>query len=130
MQNTPNISVGTVGCGNITGTGTISDAKGGVRRVPGVNKTSAYTLQGVDDGQHINITTGGITVPSGQFAVGQAVTIYNNSASDQTITQGSGVTLRKVGTTDTGNRTLKKRGLVTILCVAANDFVITGGGLS
>ena len=130
LQNTPNISVGTVGCGNITGTGTISDAKGGVRRVPGVNKTSAYTLQGVDDGQHINITTGGITVPSGQFAVGQAVTIYNNSASDQTITQGSGVTLRKVGTTDTGNRTLKKRGLVTILCVAANDFVITGGGLS
>jgi len=130
LQNTPNISVGTVGCGNITGTGTISDAKGGVRRVPGVNKTSGYTLQGVDDGQHINITTGGITVPSGQFAVGQAVTIYNNSASDQTITQGSGVTLRKVGTTDTGNRTLKGRGLVTILCVAANDFVITGGGLS
>jgi len=130
LQNTPNITVGTIGCTTITGSGEISDSKGGIRRVPGVNKTSAYTLAGADDGQHINITTGGITVPSGQFAVGQAVTIYNNSSSDQTITQGSGVTLRKVGTTDTGNRTLKGRGLVTILCVASNDFVITGGGLS
>jgi len=130
LQNTPNITVGTIGCTTITGSGEISDSKGAIRRVPGVNKTSAYTLAGADDGQHINITTGGITVPSGQFAVGQAVTIYNNSSSDQTITQGSGVTLRKVGTTDTGNRTLKGRGLVTILCVASNDFVITGGGLS
>ena len=130
LQNTPNITVGTIGCTTITGSGEISDSKGGIRRVPGVNKTSAYTLAGVDDGQHINITTGGITVPSGQFAVGQAVTIYNNSNSDQTITQGTGVTLRKVGTTDTGNRTLKGRGLVTILCVASNDFVITGGGLT
>ena len=130
LTGSPNITVGTVGCGTITGTGEISDSKGGIRRVPGVNKTSAYTLAGADDGQHINITTGGITVPSGQFAVGQAVTIYNNSNSDQTITQGTGVTLRKVGTTDTGNRTLKGRGLVTILCVASNDFVITGGGLT
>ena len=130
LQNTPNISVGTINSSTITGSGEISDAKGGIRRVPGVNKTSSYTLAGADDGQHINITTGGITVPSGQFVVGQAVTIYNNSNSDQTITQGSGVTLRKVGTTQSGNRTLKGRGLVTILCVASNDFVITGGGLT
>ena len=130
LQNTPNITVGTINSSTITGSGEISDAKGGIRRVPGVNKTSSYTLAGADDGQHINITTGGITVPSGQFVVGQAVTIYNNSNSDQTITQGSSVTLRKVGTTDTGNRTLKGRGLVTILCVASNDFVITGGGLT
>ena len=130
LQNTPNITVGTVGCGTITGSGEISDSKGGVRRIPGVNKTSSYTLAGVDDGQHINITTGGITVPSNQFATGQAVTIYNNSGSSQTITQGSGVTLRKVGSATTGNRTLAQRGLATILCVGANDFVITGGGIS
>ena len=130
LQNTPNITVGTVGCGTITGSGEISDSKGGVRRIPGVNKTSSYTLAGVDDGQHINITTGGITVPSNQFATGQAVTIYNNSGSSQTITQGSGVTLRKVGSATTGNRTLAQRGLATILCVGSNDFVITGGGIS
>ena len=58
-----------------------------------------------------------------------AVSIYNNSGSNQTITQGGSVTLRLVGKSDTGNRTLKERGLVTILCVASNEFVITGGGL-
>ena len=130
LQNTPNISVGTVGCGNITGTGFIEDEKGNVRDVVNKSETSAYTLIASDRGKHINITTGGVTVPQNVFSAGNAVTIYNNSANDQIITQGTGVTLRKVGTTQSGNRTLKGRGLVTILCVGANDFVITGGGLT
>ena len=71
-----------------------------------------------------------MTVPSGIFAIGQAISVYNNSGSDQTITQGGGVTLRQVGKSNTGNRTLAQRGLCTILCVAGNEFVITGGGLT
>ena len=130
LQNTPNITVGTIGCGAITGTGDISDSKGDVRRVPQSAKTSGYTLTANDSGKHISITTGGITVPSGQFVAGMAVSVYNNSGSDQTITQGGSVTLRLVGKSDTGNRTLAQRGLCTILCVAANEFVITGGGLT
>ena len=135
LSGTPNISVGTINSGQITSTGSVTgteivDGKGSVRRIPASNKTSGYTLAGSDGGTHINITTGGVTVPSGQFVAGQAVTIYNNSGSAQTITQGSGVTLRKVGSATTGNRTLAQRGLATILCVASNDFVITGGGLS
>ena len=59
-----------------------------------------------------------------------AISIYNNSGSDQTITQGSSTTLRLVGKSDTGNRTLAQRGLCTVLCVASNEFVITGGGLT
>ena len=35
-----------------------------------------------------------------------------------------------VGTSTTGNRTLAQRGLATIVCVASNTFVISGGGLS
>jgi hypothetical protein len=34
------------------------------------------------------------------------------------------------GTATTGNRTLAQRGLVTVLCVASNTFVINGGGLT
>ena len=64
------------------------------------------------------------------FSAGDAISVYNNSASAITITQGSSVTLRLVGTSTTGNRTLAQRGLATIVCVASNDFVITGGGLS
>ena len=98
--------------------------------VPQNAQTASYTLLAADKGKHISITTGGVTVPSGVFSVGDAVTIYNNSASSQTITQGASVTLRQVATTNTGNRTLAQRGLVTLLCVASNEFVITGGGLS
>ena len=131
LTGTPNITVGTIqGTTCTVDSVTISaDSFGDVRRIPQNAKTSGYTLTANDSGKHISITTGGITVPSGQFVAGMAVSVYNNSGSDQTITQGGSVTLRLVGKSDTGNRTLKERGLVTILCVASNEFVITGGGL-
>jgi len=99
-------------------------------KVPQNAKTSAYTLIASDAGKHISITTGGVVIPAGVFGIGDAVSIYNNSSSDQTITQGTSVTLRQAGAATTGNRTLAQYGLVTVLCVATNTFVITGGGLS
>lgn len=120
-----------VGRTSSTGSGEdVQDSKGGIRAIPQNSKTAAYTLVVGDVGKHINITTGGVTVPSGVFSVGDAVTIYNDSASDQTVTQGSSVTLRSAGTADTGNRTLAQRGICTLLCVASNEFVISGAGLS
>jgi len=98
--------------------------------IPANNQTSAYVLAATDRNKHINITTGGITVPSGVFLAGDTVTIYNNSTSDQTITQGSGVTLRLPGTATTGNRTLAQYGIASLMCVSADVFVITGVGLS
>ena len=120
-----------IGRTSSTGSGEdVQDSKGGIRAIPQNSKTAAYTLVVGDVGKHINITTGGVTVPSGVFSVGDAVTIYNDSASDQTVTQGSSVTLRSAGTADTGNRTLAQRGICTLLCVASNEFVISGAGLS
>ena len=98
--------------------------------IPQNAQTSAYTLASTDNGQHISITIGGVTVPSAVFSVGDTISIYNNSAADQTITQGASVTLRFAGTADTGNRTLAQRGLATVLCVGSDEFVISGGGLS
>ena len=100
------------------------------KRIPQNAQTGAYTLAIGDVGKHISITTGGVTVASGVFAVGDIVSIYNNSSSSQTITQGAGVTLRLAGTATTGNRTLAQRGIATVLCVASNDFVISGAGLT
>lgn len=113
-----------------TFTGVVSDTAGPIRAIPQNSRTAAYTLVASDAGKHISITTGGVTVPAGVFSVGDAITIYNNSGSNQTITQGSTVTLRQVGTANTGNRTLAQYGLVSILCVASNVFVISGGGLT
>ena len=108
----------------------IAEGSGSIRAVPSNAQTSAYVLVATDNGKHISITTGGVTVPSAVFSAGDTVTIYNNSGSAQTITQGASVTMYLVGTATTGNRTLAQRGLCTVLCVAANTFVVTGGGLT
>ena len=98
--------------------------------IPQNAQTSAYTLVAGDNGKHINITTGGVTIPSGVFSAGNVVSIFNDSGSDQTITQGGSVTLRLAGSATTGNRTLAQYGLCSALCVASNEFVISGAGLS
>ena len=100
------------------------------RNIPKISKTAAYTLLVSDLGKVVCITTGGVTIPSGVFSSGDAVTIYNASGSNQTITRGSGVTLRIAGTSTSGNKTLAGYGLCTVLCVASNVFVVGGAGLS
>lgn len=114
---------------SITSGASISDVIGDVRNVPANVQGSSYTLVATDNGKFIDITTGGVIVPSGVFSAGQSVTIYNDSSSSQTITQGTSVTMYQVGTSNTGNRTLSQRGLCTVFCVGTNTFVITGGGL-
>lgn len=114
-----------------TMTGAITFASGQVYpQVPQNAKTSAYTLVAGDAGRHVSITTGGVTVPASVFSIGDAISIYNNSTSNQTVTQGSGATLRLAGSNVTGNRTLGQYGLCTVLCVASDTFVISGAGLS
>lgn len=114
----------------LTASSTITDSAGNVRSIPQNSQTAAYTLVVGDNGKHISITTGGVTVPSGVFSAGQVVTIFNNSASNQTITQGASTTMYQAGTTNTGNRTLASYGVATVLCVASNTFVIAGSGIS
>lgn len=123
---TNGLSVG----GTIAGSGAITDAIGNVRAVPINSKTASYVLVSGDAGKCISITTGGVTINTSTFTPGQNVTIYNNSSASQTITQGAGTTLRQVGTATTGNRTLAQYGLATLLCVATETFVITGGGIT
>lgn len=110
--------------------GTINDSIGNVRDIPINNQTGAYIATINDVGKTISITTGGVTIPNAIFSPGDVFSIYNNSGSNQTITQGVSVTMYLGGTATTGNRTLAQRGLSTVLCVAANNFVISGVGLT
>jgi len=120
-------TVGTSFVANSTG---VYDTIGNVRNVIPNSQTTAYTLVATDNGKYIDITTGGVTVPASIFSAGQNITIYNDSTSNQTITQASGVTMYLAGTATTGNRTLAQRGLATVLCVAANTFIIAGAGVT
>jgi hypothetical protein len=116
--------------GSIVLTGSVSDGIGNLRNVPPNSQSGAYILVASDNGKYISITTGGVTVPTATFTAGQTISIYNNSSSSQTITQGSSVTMTLAGTSTTGDRTLAQNGLATILCTGSNTFVITGAGLS
>jgi hypothetical protein len=94
-----------------------------------LSSSTTGTLALSDRGSLVSITAG-ITAPASIFSANDVVTIYNNSASSLTITQGSGLTLRQAGTSSTGNRTLLQRGLATIVFISASEAVISGGGLT
>ncbi len=96
------------------------------------SQSSAYIVAATDAGKAISITTGGVTVNNSIMSAGNIVTIYNNSASSQTITQGTGVTLQWAGqsASTTGNRTLGLYGIATVLFISASNAVITGSGLT
>ena len=94
------------------------------------NKTSGYSLQASDTGKLITMTTGDLSILSGVFSAGDAVTIHNKSSSSFSILQQSGVTLRFAGSSLTGNRTLAQRGLATIVCLGTNDYTICGAGVT
>ena len=115
--------------GNVTAT-TVTDSKGNVRSIPSNAQSSAHVATAADAGKAIYISTGGVTINNSVFSAGDAVTIINNSGSDQTITQGSGVTLYNTADAATGNRTLAGRGMATIWFASASVAYISGAGLS
>lgn len=109
---------------------TINDSLGNIRDVPVNAQTAAYVLQASDQGKLVSITTGGVTVPNSVFSQGDNISIYNASFSNQTITPAGAVTMYLVGTANTASKTLAQRGIATLICVAANTFVLTGGGIT
>tara|TARA_Y100001934_G_scaffold139696_1_gene168536 strand:- start:1 stop:1314 length:1314 start_codon:yes stop_codon:yes gene_type:complete len=110
----------------VDGSGNVSDIKGNVRDIIYQNKTSGYTLVATDAGKAIHISTGGVTINNSIFSAGNAVSIINNSGSDQTITQGSGVTLYNTSDGSTGNKTLSGRGMATVWFSSASVGYISG----
>jgi len=131
---TTTIAAGTaLSAGTTVTAGTsVNDSSGNVRSIPINSQTTAYVLVASDNGKAISITTGGITVPNSVMSSGNAVTIYNNSGSSQTITQGTGVTLQWAGqsSSTTGDRTVGLYGICTILFTSSSTAIISGAGLS
>jgi len=109
--------------------GTIKDSKGDVRSIPMNTQSSAYTLVAGDAGKAISISSGGVTVPNSVFSAGDAVTIINNSDSDQTITATIS-NLYNTADASTGNRTLAGRGMATIWFRSGGAAYISGAGLT
>ena len=116
--------------GNVISTGSISDSKGDVRTIPQLSKSAQHTIVASDSGKHsINSSGGWIINTSTGFTAGQAVTLINNSGSDQTVTN-TGCTMYLANdTTAKSSLTLKGRGMATFICTASNVYYGSGAGL-
>jgi hypothetical protein len=121
--------------GNITLGGSVTSVASGAtidgvvigyRNIP--RSTTSGTATTGDVGKVIAVTAG-ITIPNATFAAGDAVSIYNDSASSITITAGV-TTLRQAGTTNTGNRTLAARGMATVWFNSSSEAIISGAGVT
>jgi hypothetical protein len=120
-----NITLG----GSVTSVATAATIDGvviGYRNIP--RSTTTTTAVVADVGKCIAVTAG-ITIPNSTFAAGDAVSIYNDSASAVTITAGV-TTLRQAGTANTGNRTLAARGMATVWFNSPTEAIISGAGIS
>jgi hypothetical protein len=120
----------------ITSTGGITSADlvdaVGYKGLPQNSQTASYTLALADMGKMVNTTTGGVVIPANAsvaFPIGAAISIYNNSASSQTISITTD-TIYLAGTATTGSRTLAQRGLATCVKVAATTWAISGAGVT
>ena len=114
----------------VTVVGTVSDSNGNLRSIPLQNETGAHVLNANGKGRAIYISTGGVTVNPSIFTSGDAVTIINNSGSNQTIIQGSSMTLYFTTDGSSGNRTLAGRGMCTIWFADHNIAYISGSGIT
>jgi hypothetical protein len=74
--------------------------------------------------------TANFTIPASVFSGGDVFTIYNATAGNLSLLQGSGLTFRLAGTALTGNRTLSQRGLVVITFISGTEALVSGSGVS
>lgn len=108
---------------------TVSDQYGNLRSIQqsSSDKTTSYTLDVSDTGRFIGIGSGGsITVPTGVFSTGNAVTLFNNTTGNVTITC-SALTTYVAGTnTARTSLTFATRGVATILFISGSVCVVSG----
>jgi len=100
----------------------------GFRSIPAVGtKTGSYTLTTADVGKYVQVGTGGsIVVPNSTFAEGDAISIFNNTSGNITIT--CTITTAYIAGTDADKATvtLATRGVATILFISGTVCVISG----
>jgi len=112
-----------------TFSGTVSDGDGAIRAIPqsGSDKTSSYTLTTGDIGNFVGVgSSGSITVPNSTFAAGDAISIFNNTTGDITITLSITTAYIAGEDADKNSVTLATRGVCTILFISGTVCVLSG----
>lgn len=121
-------ALGTPSSGNLSNCTADGTNAVGFRSIPpSGTRTTSYTLTTGDVGEYVQVGSGGsIVVPNGVFSEGNAVSIFNNTSGNITITL-SITTAYVAGTnTDRDSLTLATRGVATILFISGTVCVVTG----
>ena len=93
----------------------------------GSDKTTAYTLVVGDVGKYVGVgTSGSIVVPTSTFANGDAISVFNNTTGNITITTSAPTAYISGANTVKTSITLATRGIATILFVSATVCVVSG----
>jgi len=120
--------LGTPTSGNLSNCTVDGTNEVGFRNVPAVGtKTTSYTLQTADVGKYVQVGSGGsIEIPDATFSEGDAVSLFNNTTGDITVT--CTITTAYVAGTDSdvASVTLATRGICTIFFISGTVCVITG----
>jgi hypothetical protein len=100
----------------------------GFRKIPPVGaQTSAYTLAIGDVGKFVEVQSGGsIVTPAAVFTAGDAISIYNNSTGNITLTTSATNTYVAGTNTLRTSITVATRGVANILYIDASTCVVTG----
>jgi hypothetical protein len=124
----PSGALGTPSSGTLTNCTVDGTNPIGYRDLPAVGtKTSSYTLAVGDVGKYVQIgASGAITIPDATFAEGDAISIFNNTSSNATIT--CSITTAYIAGTDTDKSTitLATRGIATVLFISGTVCVVAG----
>jgi hypothetical protein len=120
--------------GTLSASRTVTFADGGgnytlgyINLPPVGTKTGSYTLAVGDVGKYVQVGSGGsITIPDSTFAEGDAITIFNNTSGNITIT--CTITTAYISGTDSdkATMTLATRGIATILFISSTVCVVSG----
>jgi hypothetical protein len=132
FANTPTLVtplLGTPTSGNLSNCTADGTNPVGYRNVPrsGSAKTGSYSLATGDVGEFIEVGSGGsVTIPDATFALGDVVSIFNNTSGNVTIT--CTITTAYIAGTDVDKAsvTLATRGVATILFLSGTVCVISG----
>lgn len=132
FNNTPTLItpiLGTPSSGNLSSC-TVDGTNGvGYKNIPqtGSDKTTAYTLVTGDVGKYVGVgASGSIVVPTSTFANGDAISIFNNTTGNITITTSAPTAYISGVNTVKTSITLATRGIATILFVSATVCVVSG----
>jgi hypothetical protein len=114
--------------GTTTATLPATTATLGYLNIPAVGtKTASYTLALADVGKYVQLgTSGAIIIPDATFTEGDAITLFNNTSGNITITCTITTAYISGTNTDKATMTLATRGLATIFFVSGTVCVVSG----